>query len=43
MIPNSELVVIKDAGHWPQWEKPEEFNNLLTNFLLENSKKVAAK
>ena len=43
MIPNSEFAVIKDAGHWPQWEKPEEFNSLLTNFLLENSKKVAAK
>ncbi|WP_256241696.1 alpha/beta fold hydrolase [Bacillus sp. V3B] len=35
MIPNSEFAVIKDAGHWPQWEKPEEFNRLLTNFLLK--------
>jgi 2-hydroxy-6-oxonona-2,4-dienedioate hydrolase len=35
MIPNSELVVIKDAGHWPQWEKPEEFNSIVTNFLLK--------
>ena len=26
MIPNSEFAIIKDAGHWPQWEKPEEFN-----------------
>lgn len=42
MIPNSEFAVIKDAGHWPQWEKPEEFNELLTNFLLKNSEKVAA-
>ncbi|MBA4603407.1 alpha/beta fold hydrolase [Thermoactinomyces mirandus] len=35
MIPNSEFIVIKDAGHWPQWEKPEEFNYILTKFLLE--------
>lgn len=34
MIRSSELIVIKDAGHWPQWEKPEEFNNVLTKFLL---------
>jgi 2-hydroxy-6-oxonona-2,4-dienedioate hydrolase len=40
MIPNSELVVIKDAGHWPQWEKPEEFNSIVTNFLLKKETKV---
>ena len=22
-----------DAGHWPQWEKPDEFNAVLTQFL----------
>ena len=41
MIPNSELVVIKDAGHWPQWEKPEEFNTVLIDFLLKNGNKTA--
>ncbi|MBP2078108.1 alpha/beta fold hydrolase [Oceanobacillus polygoni] len=35
MIPGSELTVIKNAGHWPQWEQVEEFNNVLTNFLLQ--------
>ena len=40
MIPNSEFAVIEGAGHWPQWEKPEEFNEILTNFLLKNSEKV---
>jgi 2-hydroxy-6-oxonona-2,4-dienedioate hydrolase len=40
MIPNSELVVIKDAGHWPQWEKPEEFNSIVTNFLLKKETRV---
>ena len=35
MIPESELTVIEDAGHWPQWEKVEEFNKVLTSFSLE--------
>lgn len=33
-IPGSELEVIEGAGHWPQWEKPEEFNRLHEMFLL---------
>lgn len=37
MIPNSEFTVINDAGHWPQWEKPEEFNRVLTEFLLNKT------
>lgn len=32
-IPGSELRVIHGAGHWPQWEKPEEFNRLHEEFL----------
>lgn len=35
MIPGSELIVIKDAGHWPQWEKPEEFDQVHFDFLLQ--------
>lgn len=35
MIPGSELTVIKNAGHWPQWEQVEEFNNVITSFLLQ--------
>jgi 2-hydroxy-6-oxonona-2,4-dienedioate hydrolase len=38
MIPNSEFTVIEGAGHWPQWEKPEEFNRVLTDFLLKGGK-----
>jgi 2-hydroxy-6-oxonona-2,4-dienedioate hydrolase len=37
MIPKSEFIVIKDAGHWPQWEKPEEFNRILTDFLSKKT------
>ncbi|MDM5450986.1 alpha/beta fold hydrolase [Peribacillus simplex] len=33
LIPNSELQVINDAGHWPQWEKPEEFNSIQIKFV----------
>jgi len=32
-IPDSRLVVIEDAGHWPQWEKPEEFNGVHRTFF----------
>jgi len=33
MIPGSELTVINDAGHWPQWEKAEEFNKVIIDFF----------
>jgi pimeloyl-ACP methyl ester carboxylesterase len=32
-IRNSELRVIDDAGHMVMLEKPEEFNEILENFL----------
>jgi 2-hydroxy-6-oxonona-2,4-dienedioate hydrolase len=32
-LPNSRLEVIQDAGHWPQWEKPEEFHRAHLDFL----------
>lgn len=35
MIPGSELIVINEAGHWPQWEKPEEFNQIHVEFFLK--------
>lgn len=33
LIPGSRFHVIKDCGHWPQWEKAEEFNGLMMDFL----------
>ena len=33
-IRGSQLHVISDAGHWPQWEKPEEFNEVHRKFLF---------
>lgn len=33
MIPGAELTVIEDAGHWPQWEQVEAFNQVIKDFL----------
>ncbi|MCW2990968.1 MAG: 2-hydroxy-6-oxo-6-phenylhexa-2,4-dienoate hydrolase [Solirubrobacterales bacterium] len=32
-IPGSRLVNIEGAGHWPQWERPEDFHRLHEEFL----------
>jgi 2-hydroxy-6-oxonona-2,4-dienedioate hydrolase len=32
-IPDSRLQVIEGAGHWPQWEKPAEFDEAHIAFL----------
>lgn len=32
-IRDSELVVIKDSGHMPMWEKPDETNQAILEFL----------
>jgi 2-hydroxy-6-oxonona-2,4-dienedioate hydrolase len=32
-IPGSELVNIEGAGHWPQWERPDDFHRLHQEFL----------
>jgi 2-hydroxy-6-oxonona-2,4-dienedioate hydrolase len=33
-IPGAVLKIMQDCGHWPQWEKPEEFDRLHLDFLL---------
>lgn len=40
-IPDSELVIIPEAGHTPQIEKPAEFNRTLTKFLARVRQGVA--
>ncbi|MFJ8235327.1 alpha/beta fold hydrolase [Ureibacillus sp. NPDC094379] len=35
MIPNSEFVVIENAGHWPQWEQVEAFNKVIIDFCTQ--------
>jgi 2-hydroxy-6-oxonona-2,4-dienedioate hydrolase len=33
-IAGSRFVLVEGAGHWPQWEKPDEFLDLHRTFLL---------
>ncbi|NUR25958.1 MAG: alpha/beta hydrolase [Catenulispora sp.] len=35
ILPEGKFYCVADAGHWPQWEKPEEHDAVLTEFLLE--------
>lgn len=35
IIPNSQLKIIKDSGHFPFIEKPVEFNKIVENFLKQ--------
>ena len=37
IIPDARWYLMEDAGHWPQFEKPAEFNNVMGNFLREVS------
>ncbi len=32
-LPNARVHVIPECGHWPQMEKPEEFNRVVMEFL----------
>jgi 2-hydroxy-6-oxonona-2,4-dienedioate hydrolase len=32
-IPAGEFRLIKDAGHWPQWEQQEQFDTMVLEFL----------
>lgn len=41
-IPASEFAVMQNCGHWPQYEKPEEYNRLSLQFLLGGRSKGAA-
>lgn len=33
LIPGAKFYLIKDAGHWPQWEQPEEHDRVVISFL----------
>ncbi|MGR9090785.1 MAG: alpha/beta fold hydrolase, partial [Gammaproteobacteria bacterium] len=35
LIPNSELIVLQNSAHWPQWEEPGEFNRIHIEYLLK--------
>ena len=42
LIPNSELHFIDKCGHAPMMETPEEFNKILSAFLLKQKETVSA-
>ena len=35
LIPNSELIVLENSAHWPQWEEADEFNRVHIEYLLK--------
>ena len=34
LIPNAELAVMDNCGHWPQYEDTDTFNKIHLDFLL---------
>ena len=34
LIPNGQLAVMEECGHWPQYEDTETFNKIQLDFLL---------
>ncbi|EUA08468.1 4,5-9,10-diseco-3-hydroxy-5,9,17-trioxoandrosta-1(10),2-diene-4-oate hydrolase [Mycobacterium kansasii 732] len=38
LLPNAELIVTSQTGHWMQWERSDFFNQLVTEFLSPDSK-----
>jgi 2-hydroxy-6-oxonona-2,4-dienedioate hydrolase len=34
LLPGQHFYEMKDAAHWPQWEKPEEHDQVLIDFVL---------
>lgn len=37
VIPNSSVYVVANAAHWPQWERPEEHDEVVTKFLTSKA------
>lgn len=37
LLPDGKFYEMKDASHWPQWEKPEEHDQVLIDFILGES------
>jgi 2-hydroxy-6-oxonona-2,4-dienedioate hydrolase len=35
LIPDSDLVILENSAHWPQWEETEEFNRAHIDYLLK--------
>ena len=35
LLPDSELVILENSAHWPQWEEAEEFNRVHIEYLIK--------
>src|SRR5262245_9896614 len=33
ILPKASIVIIRNAAHWPQWEKPDEHNGAVRDFI----------
>ncbi len=42
-IIGAKFYEVQDSGHWPQWEKPDEYVEALLSFLLDGKESVSAK
>jgi 4,5:9,10-diseco-3-hydroxy-5,9,17-trioxoandrosta-1(10),2-diene-4-oate hydrolase len=42
LMPNAELVMTSNTGHWMQWERSELFNQLVADFLSADSNWVTS-
>ena len=38
VIPKSQMVSVPDSAHFPHFEKPQEFNRLVLDFMERNAK-----
>jgi pimeloyl-ACP methyl ester carboxylesterase len=41
-LPDGELIVMKNCGHWPQWEDAATFNRMVMTFLQAPARAAAA-
>jgi pimeloyl-ACP methyl ester carboxylesterase len=37
LIPGAKLVIMKDASHFAMWQRPDEFNAIVLDFLAGKS------
>lgn len=42
LIPNSDFLLITEAGHWPQWEDPAAFNDRALEFLAQHTEGISS-
>ena len=40
LIPEAQLVIIHESGHFPMLENPQTFNEVLEEFLLQTDTQV---